>query len=96
LIDKLPEDKIPNMAKVFPTIYRSNGGYGVGLDVSIVALAYRTRTSSNLPFLGFPCGSAYKGKVSVPSISGTHGLNLVVVAAALETGKPYQEAQLSN
>jgi putative spermidine/putrescine transport system substrate-binding protein len=36
---------------------------------------------------------AYKGKVSVPSISGTHGLNLVVVAAALATGKPFHEAQ---
>jgi putative spermidine/putrescine transport system substrate-binding protein len=29
----------------------------------------------------------------VPSIAATHGVNLVVVAAAMETGKPFQEAQ---
>jgi putative spermidine/putrescine transport system substrate-binding protein len=41
-------------------------------------------------------GPTYRGKVSVPSIAGTHGLNLVVVAAALETGKPFQEAQYES
>ncbi|SRR6266545_1511463 len=93
LIDRLPEDKIPNMAKVFPK-YIVEGGYGVGLDVSTVALAYSTRDLKQPPLSWAALWDpAYKGKVSVPSISGTHGLNLVVIAAALETGKPFQEAQ---
>src|SRR5215471_6169632 len=93
LIDRLPEDKIAHMAQVFPK-YIVEGGYGVGIDVSTVALAYSTRDIKRPPLSWAALWDpAYKGSVSVPSISGTHGLNLVVIAAALETGKPFQEAQ---
>src|SRR5262245_33779452 len=93
LIDRLPEDKIPNLERVFPQ-YIVEGGYGVGIDVSTVALAYNTRDIKQPPLSWAAMWDpTYKGKVSVPSISGTHGLNLVVVAAALATGKPFHEAQ---
>jgi putative spermidine/putrescine transport system substrate-binding protein len=96
LIDKLPEEKIPNLAKVFPR-YIIEGGHGVGIDVSTVALSYSTRDVKEQPTSWTALWDpSYKGKVSVPSIAGTHGLNLVVVAAALETGKPFQEAQYDS
>jgi len=96
LIDRLPEDKIPHLARVFPT-YVVEGGYGVGIDVSTVALTYSTRDIKHPPLSWSALWDpAYKGKVSVPSISGTHGLNLVVVAAALATGKPLHEAQYES
>jgi putative spermidine/putrescine transport system substrate-binding protein len=96
LIDKLPEDKIPNLAKVFPR-YIVEAGHGVGIDVSTVALSYSTRDVKEAPASWAALWDpAYRGKVSVPSIAGTHGLNLVVVAAALETGKPFQEAQYDS
>jgi putative spermidine/putrescine transport system substrate-binding protein len=37
LIDQLPEDKIPNLAQVFPR-HLFEGGHGVGIDVSTAAL----------------------------------------------------------
>jgi len=74
--------------------YIVDGGYGVGIDVSTVALSYNTRELREGPTSWEALWDhGQKGKVSVPSIIGTHGLNLVVIAAALETGKPFQEAQ---
>jgi putative spermidine/putrescine transport system substrate-binding protein len=96
LIAKLPEDKIPNLANVSPR-YVVEGGYGVGIDISTVALTYSTRDLKEAPtsWTAF-WDPKYQGRVSVPSVSGTHGLNLVVVAAALETGKSFQEAQYAS
>jgi len=48
LIDRLPEDKIPHLARVVPT-YVVEGGYGVGIDVSTVALTYSTRDIKHPP-----------------------------------------------
>jgi putative spermidine/putrescine transport system substrate-binding protein len=93
LLDPLPTDKLPNMAKVLPQ-YTVEGGYGVGIDVSPVALTYSTRDFKEPPTSWATLwDQAYQGRVTVPSIAGTHGVNLVVAAAALATGKPFQEAQ---
>jgi putative spermidine/putrescine transport system substrate-binding protein len=93
LIDRLPEDKIPNLAKVFPRFFIEQG-YGVGIDASTVALTYSTRELKEPPtsWTAF-WDRSYRGKISVPSVSGTHGLFLVILASALETGKPFREAQ---
>ena len=96
LVDKLPEDKIPNLANVTPK-YIVEGGYGVGIDLSTVALSYSTSEIPQPPTSWSALWNPeYAGTVSVPSIRGTHGVNLVVVAAALETGKPLQEAQYES
>ncbi|RMF85467.1 MAG: ABC transporter substrate-binding protein [Nitrospinota bacterium] len=93
LVEHLPEDKIPNLAHVFPR-YLVEEGYGVGIQVSTVALTYSTVEVKEAPVSWEAFWDPrYKGRISVPSITGTHGLNLVVIAAALETGKPFQEAQ---
>ena len=93
LLAPLPEDQIPNLANVFPR-YRFEDGYGVGIQVSTVALTYSTQAIQEPPAsweaLWDP---AHKGLVSVPSIASTNGLNVLVAAAAIETGKPFQEAQ---
>ena len=96
LIDPLPADKIPNMAKVFPS-YIVEEGYGVGIDVSPIALTYSTKDFTEAPSTWAALWNpAYRGRVAVPTIAATHGVNLVVVAAALETGKPFQEAQYES
>jgi putative spermidine/putrescine transport system substrate-binding protein len=96
LLQKLPEDKIPNLANVFPR-YIVEDGYGVGIDVSTVALSYNTREVREPPTSwGALWDPQYQGRVTIPSVIGTHGLNLVVLAAALATGKPFQEAQYES
>ena len=93
LIMQLPEEKIPNLANVFPR-YLTDEGYGVGIQVSTVALTYDVNAIKTPPTSWATLWDpAYKGKVAVPPISTTTGLNLVVMAAALATGKPFQEAQ---
>jgi putative spermidine/putrescine transport system substrate-binding protein len=89
LLAPLPEAQIPNLANVFPR-YRFEDGYGVGIQVSTVALTYSTQAIQEAPAsweaLWDP---AHKGLVSVPSIASTNGLNVLVAAAAIETGKPF-------
>ena len=93
LLAPLPEDKIPNMANVFPR-YLFEDGYGVGIQVSTVALTYSTQTVQAPPESWETFWDPqYKGLVSVPSIASTNGLNILVAGAAVETGKPFQEAQ---
>jgi putative spermidine/putrescine transport system substrate-binding protein len=93
LIDRLPDDKIPNLANVIPR-YISDDGHGIGIQVSTVALTYDPRELKAAPtsWEAF-WDSKHKGKVAVPSLSSTNGINLVVTAAALATGKPFKEAQ---
>jgi putative spermidine/putrescine transport system substrate-binding protein len=96
LIDQLPADKIPNLAQVSPQ-YVVEAGYGVGIDVSPIALTYSTKNFAEAPGSWAALWNpAYRGKIAVPTIAATHGVNLVVVAAALETGKPFQEAQYDS
>jgi putative spermidine/putrescine transport system substrate-binding protein len=93
LIAPLPAHKIPNLAKVFPR-YLFEDGYGVGIQVSTVALTYGVEDVKQAPTSWSVLWEAqYRGRVTVPSIASTNGLNLLVLAAALETGKPFQEAQ---
>jgi putative spermidine/putrescine transport system substrate-binding protein len=48
LIDKLPDDKIPNLARVMPR-YITDDGHGVGIQVSTVALTYDPREIKTAP-----------------------------------------------
>jgi len=93
LLDRLPEDKIPNLANVMPR-YITDDGHGVGIQVSTVGLTYDSREVKNAPtsWSAF-WDPQYKGRISIPSMSATNGINMVVAAAALATGKPFKEAQ---
>jgi Bacterial extracellular solute-binding protein len=75
-------------------IWAGPDGHGVGIQVSTVALTYDPREINTAPtsWEAF-WDPKYKGKVAVPSLSSTNGINLVVMAAALATGKPFKEAQ---
>lgn len=48
MIAKLPKEKIPNLAMVFPR-HIIEEGYGVGIDVSTVAVSYNTRDVQKPP-----------------------------------------------
>ena len=92
LIDPLPKDKMPNLAKVYPRfIY--NDGYGVALAVSSAGLFYNTQTTQPLASYAELWDPKFKGQISLVGTKTTPSVFTVIAAAAVATGKPYKEAQ---
>ena len=92
LIDPLPKDKMPNLAKVYPRfIY--NDGYGVALAVSSAGLFYNTQTTKPLASYADMWDPKFKGQISLVGTKTTPSVFTVIAAAAVATGKPYKEAQ---
>ncbi len=92
LIDPLPKDKMPNLAKVYPRfIY--NDGYGVALAISSAGLFYNPKATKPLESYAELWDPRFAGKVSMVSTKTTPSVFMVIAAAAVATGKPYKEAQ---
>ena len=92
LIDPLPKDRMPNLAKVYPRfIY--NDGYGVALAISSAGLFYNTETTKPLASYADLWDPKFKGQVSLVGTKTTPSVFTVIAAAAVATGKPYKEAQ---
>ncbi len=92
LIDRLPVDLIPNLAKVFPNfIYE--GGFGVGHAISSVGLFYNTKTIKPLASYAEMWEPRFAKRIMLSSAKGTPSVYLLIVCAAIATGKPYAEAQ---
>jgi putative spermidine/putrescine transport system substrate-binding protein len=92
LIDPLPKDHMPNLAKVYPRfIY--NDGYGVGLAVSSAGLFYNPKATKPLESYAELWDARFAGKVALVTPKTTPSVFTVIAAAAIATGKPYKEAQ---
>lgn len=92
LIDPLPRDKMPNLAKVYPRfIY--NDGYGVALAISSAGLFYNPAKMRPLESYADLWSSKLAGKVSLVGTKTTPSVFTIIAAAAVATGKPYKEAQ---
>jgi putative spermidine/putrescine transport system substrate-binding protein len=92
LIDPLPKDKMPNLAKVYPRfIY--NDGYGVALAISSAGLFYNTRTAKPLASYAEMWDAKYAKKISLVSTKTTPSVFMAIATAAVVTGKPYKDAQ---
>jgi putative spermidine/putrescine transport system substrate-binding protein len=93
LLEKLTADKVPNLGKLRPGTVQMDGMWANYLQ-PWQGVAYNTKS---LPG-GFPAWAdcydpKFKGRLVIPSLQNTEGLANLVVAAALETGKPMDKAQ---
>src|SRR6266851_5986454 len=93
LLEKLTPASVPNLAKLRPGTVHMDGMWANYLQ-PWQGVAYNTKA---LP-AGFPswadCYDAkFKGRLVIPSLQNTEGLANLVMAAALETGKPIDKAQ---
>ncbi|TCK30383.1 putative spermidine/putrescine transport system substrate-binding protein [Ancylobacter aquaticus] len=92
LIDPLPRDKMPNLAKVYPRfIY--NDGYGVALAISSAGLFYNPQVTKPLESYAELWDPRFARKVSLVGTKTTPSVFTVIIAAAIASGKPYKEAQ---
>ena len=92
LIDPLPKDKMPNLAKVYPRfIY--NDGYGVALMISSAGIFYNTKTAKPLESYADMWDPKYAKKISLVTTKNTPSVFMAIATAAIVTGKPYKEAQ---
>ena len=93
LLEKLTPTSVPNIAKLRPGTVQMDGMWANYLQ-PWQGIAYNTKA---LPG-GFPnwadCYDAkFKGRLVIPSLQNTEGLANLVMAAAIETGKPIDKAQ---
>jgi len=92
LIDQLPKDKIPNMAKVLPNfIY--NDTYGVAFAVSKVSPWFNTNTAKSVGSFADLWSERFRGRFMLITPKQTQSVQLLAVAASMVTGKPILEAQ---
>ena len=93
LLEKLTSTAVPNLAKLRPGTVQMDGMWANYLQ-PWQGIAYNTKA---LP-AGFPSWAdcydpKFKGRLVLPSLQNTEGLANLVMAAALETGKPIDKAQ---
>jgi putative spermidine/putrescine transport system substrate-binding protein len=92
LIDPLPKDKMPNLAKVYPRFIYDDG-YGVALAISSAGLFYNTKTAKPLESYGDMWDPKFAKKISLVSTKTTPSVFMAIATAAIVTGKPYKDAQ---
>jgi putative spermidine/putrescine transport system substrate-binding protein len=92
LIVPLPKDKIPNLAKVFPSfIY--NDGYGAAFAISTVSPWYNKGISKPVESFADLWSERFRGRYMMVTPKQTQTVQLLAVAASMATGKPILEAQ---
>jgi putative spermidine/putrescine transport system substrate-binding protein len=92
LIDPLPKDSMPNLAKVYPRFIYEDG-YGVALAISSAGLFFNTRTAKPLTSYADMWDPKYAKSISLCSTRSTPSVFMAIATAAVATGKPYKEAQ---
>ncbi len=92
LIAPLPQDKIPNLAKVFPN-FVYNDGYGAAFAISTVSLWYNKGISKPLESFADLWSDRFRGRYMMVTPKQTQTVQLLAVAASMVTGKPILEAQ---
>ena len=92
VIEKIAPSRVPNMGKLSAgTIHQD--GFWVNYVQTTTGVAVNTGKVKALPSYANLWDAQYKGKLVIPSLQNTEGLALLMIAAALETGKPMKEAQ---
>jgi putative spermidine/putrescine transport system substrate-binding protein len=92
LINPLPKDKMPNLARVFPRFIYEDG-YGVALAISSAGLFYNPDATKPLESYADLWDPRFARQFSMVGTETTPSVFMVIAAAALATGKPYKEAQ---
>ena len=92
LIDRLPKDKIPNLAKVFPNFIYADT-YGAAFAVSKVSPWYNKTISKPIESFADLWSEGFRGRFMMITPKQTQSVQLLAVAASMATGKPILEAQ---
>lgn len=92
LIEALPREKMPNLARVIPR-FVLNDGFAAAFAVSIVSPYYNTDAVSGIETWEQLWDPKYKNRFMLITPKQTQSVQMLVAAAALATGKPFQEAQ---
>ncbi len=93
LIEKLTAADVPNIAKIKKEAVHLDGMW-VNYQHPWAGVAFnKTRMPGGVGSWAELWDPQYKGKVVIPSLQNTEGLWTMVMAAHLETGKPFKDAQ---
>ncbi len=93
LLEALTPATVPNLAKLRPGTVHMDGMWANYLQ-PWQGIAYNTKSLA----AGFPAWAdmydpKFKGRLVIPSLQNTEGIANLVIAAAIETGKPIDKAQ---
>jgi putative spermidine/putrescine transport system substrate-binding protein len=93
LLEPLTPAAVPNLAKVRPAAVHMDGMWANYLQ-PWQGIAYNVKAlPGGVPTWAETYDPKFKGRLIIPSLQNTEGLANLVVAAALETGKPMDKAQ---
>jgi putative spermidine/putrescine transport system substrate-binding protein len=92
LMEKLPEDKIPNMQRLLKRFHFYDG-YGAGFAMSMASLAYATQSIKPLETYAELWDPKFRQRFLMETPKATQSIYLLIAAVTLETGKPYAQAQ---
>lgn len=91
LIAELPRDRMPAMANLYPRFLYEEG-FGTALGISLGGIFHNTRVRPPESYAEL-WEPRYRGKLKLVSPNNTPSMFFLIVAAAIETGKPFAEAQ---
>ena len=93
LLAKLTPASIPNVARLVPTAVHQDGDWA-NYQIPWAGVAYnKDLVKGGVESWEALWAPVNRGKVIVPSLQNTEGLWTMIVAAHLETGKPFAQAQ---
>jgi putative spermidine/putrescine transport system substrate-binding protein len=92
LITKLPVADMPNMQLVYPQ-FRFNDDYAVAMGVTPNAPYYNTGLAKPLRSYADLWSPNLRRKITLANMTISGGVFVMIAAAAVATGKPFQEAQ---
>src|SRR5260221_2424019 len=92
LIAPLDEAKIPNLSKVIPRFVVFDS-HAAGFNISTGGVAYNPTVMKPPKSYAELWEPRFKKRFSIVSADTTQGVFMVIAAAAIATGKSYQEAQ---
>jgi putative spermidine/putrescine transport system substrate-binding protein len=92
LITKLPVADMPNMQLVYPQ-FRFNDDYAVAMGVTPNGPYYNTSLAKPLESYADLWSDKLRRKITLANMTISGGVFVMIAAAAIATGKPFQEAQ---
>ncbi len=92
LIEKLPLDQIPNAGRLL-TRFLYYDGFGAAFAMSTAGMAYNTQTVKPLASYGDLWDERFRKRFMMVSPKSTQSLYLLIAAVAVDSGKPYADAQ---
>jgi putative spermidine/putrescine transport system substrate-binding protein len=92
LIDKLPQDRIPNMERLLKRFIFYDG-YGAAFAMSVASLIYNSQTGKPLSSYAELWDERFRQRFLMCTPKATQSIYLLVAAVTIETNKPYGEAQ---